>query len=429
MNIWQPMAQARRSPWMRALLAVALLTLLTTGAALAAEFSNQDIYRLPADGVVNDDLYLLAGEVYIDGIVRGDLYVAAGYVEINGTVEGDLVAAAGSVVIRGTVVDDVRVAAGGVEVSGNVGDDLLIAAGGGPNTFAFPMQQPSVPQGVRIAQSAIVGGDLYLMAGGGTVNGTIAGDLSAVLAELTLGAQVGGDANLIAENLRITPESRIAGSLTYTAPERLSGLDQNAESVFYRAAETQEVRVSPVQGILGWLARTIALLIGFAGLSWLVLRFAPQSLIRPVASLNDAPVESGIYGLVAGALLIFVPILSTVLVVIMAVFWGIFPAFVLFTFLFGGLALLWFFSPLITGLWLGQRIVGTSSQERSLLVTLLLGLALIVLLGRVPILGWLIYLISFVLAFGGLLRSMRRPQTPDGPTEPAPLSPVPAAEG
>jgi hypothetical protein len=237
---------------------------------------------------------------------------------------------------------------------------------------------------------------------------------------------VGGDANLFTENLRITPDSRIAGSLTYRAPEQLSGLEQNAESIFYQRPETQEVTISPVQGILAWFARTIALLIGFAGLSWLILRFAPRTLTRPAQALSDSPVESGLYGLVAGALLIFVPILSTILVVIMAIFWGIFPAIVLFAFLFGSLALLWFFSPLVTGLWLGQRIVGTSSGERSLLVTLLLGLALIVLLGRIPILGWLIYLISFVLAFGGVLRAARQPQTPH---EPPPLAPIPATDG
>jgi hypothetical protein len=44
-------------------------------------------------------------------------------------------------------------------------------------------------------------------------------------------------------------------------------------------------------------------------------------------------------------------------------------------------------------------------------VALLVGVFLIVVIGRVPFVGWLVYLISFALALGGVLRARRMAQT------------------
>ena len=71
--------------------------------------------------------------------------------------------------------------------------------------------------------------------------------------------------------------------------------------------------------------------------------------------------------------------------------------------LLSALTLLWFLSPLITGLWLvralGRRIDSVAA--------LLLGVVVIVLLGRIPIVGWFVYLVSFVFALGGLILAWR----------------------
>ena len=46
---------------------MAILALAVSGAALSAEFSDDQIYRLAAGEVVDDDLYIGATEIYIDG--------------------------------------------------------------------------------------------------------------------------------------------------------------------------------------------------------------------------------------------------------------------------------------------------------------------------------------------------------------------------
>jgi len=147
------------------------------------------------------------------------------------------------------------------------------------------------------------------------------------------------------------------------------------------------------------------LLVGFALLAWLVLRFAPNLLTRPANAIAARPVKAGLYGLLAAVLFIFIPLASVLLVLLMVLFWGWFLGLVLGLFLFGALALVWFLSPLLTGLWLGQRQSAALGRAQNNLPALLLGVLLLALLGRIPILGWLVYLVSFLFALGGLILS------------------------
>ena len=160
-----------------------------------------------------------------------------------------------------------------------------------------------------------------------------------------------------------------------------------------------------VGAAIRWILRTAAIVIGVAILGWLLFRFKPNTLVRPAAAIRANPVETGVFGLIAAVLLIFIPIASTVLVIFTAAFWGVIPAVAMFIFLAAAAALVWFFSPLLTGYWLGEKIGERLGVDHAPVTLLLMGALLIVILGRIPILGWVVYLFSFVLALGGLLRS------------------------
>ena len=393
---------------------VGLLLLAVTGGALAAEFAgDENVYRLATGEVIEDDLYVGSGEIYIDGTVKGDVYAAGGYIEINGIVEGDLVAAGGGIVIRGQVMDDARVAGGGIKVTGTIGDDLFVA-GGGRQGMGFPMQfgGRSIQQDIRIGSEARIGGDGVIVGGDGRIDGRIAGNLRAGMGSLELAGQVDGDADLQVSSLRVDEGSRVAGTLRYSSPDEANIPGGAAGTVQYDAPQAETVQGAGVIGrIVGWFVRSLLILVGFALLGWLLMRYAPGLLTGPVAAIQEKPVESGLYGLLAAALLIFVPILSILLVVLVWIFWGTFSALTMAFFLLGSLALVWMLSPLVTGLWLGQRIVERSGREATMTVALLVGVFLIVVIGRVPFVGWLVYLINFALALGGVLRSRRMAQT------------------
>lgn len=384
-----------------ALTMATMLVVVMAGSALAAEFASDEVYRLPAGETINDDLYVAASEIYIDGSVAGDLVAAGSIVDVSGTVTGDAIAAAAAINVSGTVEDDARLAGAGVEVSGTIGDDLLASAGGGGPLF-LPGLERSATSGLRLAESVLIDGDAVLFGGEGLINGTIAQDLDAFMATITLAAPVGGSADLAGDTITIRESTDVEGTLTYRSDERTTVPEGVAANVVFQ--ETAEAAgFDPVADTLGWLWRTTLILLGFGLLGWLLLRFAPRLLAQPAAAIDQRPLAAGISGFLAGILFIFFPLASALLVFLMVLFGGWFPGMVLGIFLFGALALLWFLSPLVTGVWIGSKFAAGSDSARSRTALIVLGVLLVALLGQIPIVGWFVYLLSFIFAMGGLL--------------------------
>ncbi len=214
----------KRPVWVIALVMAILASLVLAGTALAGQFEGDDIYRLEAGQVVNDDLYVAGSEIFIDGTVNGDLYAVGGYIEVNGTVTGDVVAAGGGIKITGDVQDDARLAGGGIDILGTIGDDLIIAGGGWAlSGFSFPMQvgTRSINQGIRLGNKSSVGGDAEIVGGTADIRVNTGKESTASTGKIDLDAQVGGNATLNASALRLTNNSRIeAHSSAIPLPRR-----------------------------------------------------------------------------------------------------------------------------------------------------------------------------------------------------------------
>ena len=414
--------------WIGVVLALTVAVTLV-GTALAAEFVGEDnVYRLPAGEVVTDDLYVGAEQIYIDGTVEGDLVAFGGYIEINGTVTGDVLAMGAGIQIQGQVGDDVRAAGAGIDVTGTVGDDLFLAGGGNPGGFNWPIQinNISVQQGVRVHEGAQVGGDAVIVGGAGLVAGEIGEDLYSAMGQLTLRAQVGGNAEINAGQLQIDEASRIQGTLKYSTAEELSLPENIARRIQFEKAVKEVQRVSPVITFLWWVLRTVLMILGFAVLGWLLLRFAPDLLTRPAEAIQANPVETGLYGLLVAVLLLFIPVGTGILVAAVWLFWGVFPAILVGMTILAVLGVVWLFSPLITGLWLGQLIGERMGMAARPVAALIMGALLLVILGRIPCLGWLISFLSFILALGGMVQARRSAGSEGGPSLPAPGAALPA---
>jgi hypothetical protein len=304
------------------------------------------------------------------------------------------------------VQDDARLAAAGIEVNGTIGDDLIAAAGGGNAFPMFGVDQP-VPPGVSLASESQVGGDAIIVGGEGSLAGTVGGDLLAFMNTLAVAAQVGGNAEIAGETIRVDDSTQIAGELRYSSDERIDIPADAASSVSFEELSEEEERTGRVSGFVGWLWRTVLLLVGFALLGWLVLRFVPRLIKRPAATLASQPGMSALAGFVMTVLFIFIPLASMLLVFLMVLFWGWFPGIIMGVFLFGTLALFWYLSPLITGLWVGRWFNRMMGRELDNLPVLLAGILALVLLGRIPFVGWLVYLISFIFAIGALVMARR----------------------
>ncbi|MEX1021358.1 MAG: polymer-forming cytoskeletal protein [Litorilinea sp.] len=404
--------------------------------AAAAEFAGAaEVYILPQDSVIADDLYVSAPEVIINGTVEGDLLVTGAYVEINGVVNGSVMAAAAGVQINGVVQNSVRAAGMSVVLNGTVRKDFIAAAGGGPGfgTFAMPVGTRRLTPGLQLTRNSSVSGDAVLTGGSGRLAGVIGGDLLATINQLEFGGTTRGAAHIQAGNLQVQENARVEGVLTYTGPAvgpdsaPLDG-DVAGEVVIVPPAQEETTRAESGSNVgsnlflrgLAWLWQLAIQIIGLGIIAWLVWTFFPTLLLRPTTALETRPVESGLYGLVA--LVALIP-LAFALIFLGALFWGFFPGGVSFaTAAFGLLSVGWLLSPVFVGLWVGRRLINSigldaDSPLRGDLPTLLLGtLSLVVLasvVGLVPCLGpiaeRIIYMLSLALVIGGLLITRLRP--------------------
>lgn len=407
--------------WVALVAGLAFLSLALP--ALAAEVrggeGEEAIFRLPAGEVVNDDLYVGASEIYIDGIVEGDLVAAGGYIEVNGEVREDVILAGAGIVINGRVGDDARIAGGSVTITGAIADDLFVAGGGpfwpGAPAVPFRIGARDIVPGVQLASSATVGGDSYIVGGRGALNGLYSGDLFAGMSSIILGGRVEGDARLYGQQVEVREDARVAGTLRYGSGQPAT-IPAGVAATVVQEEAPQATAPAPqrtiAQQILGWLWRTLLLVVGFGLLAWLLWQLAPGVLHATSDGIRARPLEAALYGIVVTALL--APLILA-LVLLGAIFWGAPGALAAASFLFGAVGLLWILSPLLTGFWLGE-ILRSRGYLSSELGAYWVGALSIVLLARLlllipcvgPLAAGLLYLASFVLAVGGLIQARRQ---------------------
>ena len=196
----------------------------------------------------------------------------------------------------------------------------------------------TIPPGVRVTGE--IGGDAYVAAGGAEITGSIDGDFSGAAGMLDLAGSIGGDADISADEFSVSDAARIGGALKYTAPEQLELPAGVALDIDFDAPAAEEsASVSVVGAIFRWILRTVAIVLGVAIVGWLLFRFRPNMLVRPAAAIRANPLQTGVYGLIAAALLVFIPIASLVLVAFIWTFWGAIPAIAMFGFLIASSAL------------------------------------------------------------------------------------------
>ncbi|MBU6351708.1 MAG: hypothetical protein KGS73_16330 [Chloroflexi bacterium] len=409
------MRTQRKSVWGRrgwVGLLTALMSLALAGALYAGEYVEEEIYRLAAGQVIAGDLYVTASEIYIDGTVEGDLVGAGGYIEVNGEVTQDVIVAGGGVVVNGQVGDDLRAAGGGITVAGQVVGDVLVAGGGvwfpGAPSWSIPVDGRSIEQGVRLLESAQIGGDVSLVGGTGEVAGRIGGNLQVGMGQLTLAATVGGDATVYANELSVSEAAQIAGAFNYRTDRATEIPAEVAPTVtLLPPEEVAPVEPPPTPGEqwMGWGLQLVRMLVGFVIFGWLLLRLAPAWSERVVAQMGGRP--WGMAGVALLAVVAFVP-LTLLAVVVSALFWGFFPGgMAVGLFLFGLWGVLWFGSPLLTGYCLGRTVLA----GRPALLQLWVGAAAIVVVaeaaGWIPLvgglLGWLLRVGSFGYAVAAIL--------------------------
>ncbi|SFR88457.1 protein CcmA, bactofilin family [Halomicrobium zhouii] len=324
-----------------ALTLIVLVALLASLPAVAAAETRSGGTVVVEEGeTVDDDLEAFAGSVVVRGTVAGDLTTAGGDVRIAES---------------GTVEGDVEMSGGSIEIAGNVTGD--VEAGGGS---------------VRLADTGRIGGSLQAGAGSIYVDGV-----------------VGGDAELGADTITLGPDARIEGNLTYNGD--LSRADGATVEGTVTRDESIQTGGGPVPSFAGPVFQVYGALATL--LLGAVLLFAFPRFSTEVADrVAGDPVRTGgigmlvALGVVVGLVLLFVtfigiPLSLAGLLLFLVVLWA--------ASVYGRYAL---------GEWLLSQ-AGLDNRWLALVV----GVAVVALVGLVPLLGQLVQTVVLVLGFGALV--------------------------
>jgi cytoskeletal protein CcmA (bactofilin family) len=379
--------------------------------------------------VIDDDLYLAGETITIDGTVKGDAVLAGKRITVNGTVEGDLIAAGQVIALNGTVKDDVRIA-GQVLILDNkakVGDDL-IAAGSSLENKA----------------GSTVGGDINFFGAQASLAGKVGRNVVGGMNSLELRGSVGqnmrvitvGDPNPLEApfipaapveipklplGLTLTDTAKVGGKLTYqsTRAGQISPKAQVAGAVV-REELARDRAGTPIGGVQPRSAAAIVLdrlqrLVALILVGWLLIRFVPGWTQSLAATVQAKPLPSLGWGVVTcvGVGVAAIAIALTTLLLILLVAFPL-PNLILPILGIGGVANLALgigFGIIAThlpqiivsflgGRWLLQQLQPETSHKT--FVALVVGLVAFVILTAIPILGWLLSLITVFLGLGAV---------------------------
>ena len=405
-----------------------LAVLLVTSPGWAVESQSGDQVIIGPDEVVDDDLYAAGNDIVVEGTITGDLVAFGRSVTVNGTVEGDLIGAGQSVEIGGEVDDDVRVAGQAILLreGASVGDDLIAAA--------YSLQNEP---------ESNVGGTLWYAGYQALLAGTVGEDLAGAANALTLGGEIGGDADVdvdgeeggaappafvpvpqvpiptVEPGLTLTDSALIGGNLTYQSSTeaqidpgaRIEG-DVVREERPVEEEEEEAARSPLTETVLDALGSLVALVLVGLLLVWIVpgwiRRRAYTVLDRPLASLGW-----GLLGLVAFPILGVVVLLVTILLAIVLglLTLGGLVALIIVLGLLAEAALvlaLWistgYLAQIVVSFFAGVLLVEAirPGRGRGRVLPLVVGLILYVVLRASPVLGPLVSLAVVLLGLGAI---------------------------
>jgi cytoskeletal protein CcmA (bactofilin family) len=213
---------------------VALSALALASPAYAFDGRSGEKIVIESNEVINDDLYVTAGEFVLDGTVNGDLIALGQTITINGTVEGDVMAAGQTVVVNGTITGAVRMAGSVLLLSQTASvEGDIIGAG-----YSLEVQEGSV-----IGQDIVFAGGQILLAGEVSRNvlvatgafelrGNVGGNVKAEVGESDAGyagpppalymPQSPVPVPTVKPGLTIDPSAKIEGDLEYTQTKDLT---------------------------------------------------------------------------------------------------------------------------------------------------------------------------------------------------------------
>lgn len=352
-------------------------------AADAAQFKGGESYVLRSGEKIFENLYAAGSDVSIEGGLEGDLLAAGGVVSISGPVSGDVIATGGTINIFSEIKGDLRIAGGNITIGGHVEGEVVVAGGN-----------------LRVASGAIFEKDVVLVGGNVVVDGTIKGNLAARGGDLTINGVVKKDVSAkMSGNIRLENKSAIGGGLKYRSTKeaeigkevKIGGVVVYDKIVDGVKNGIRNVKMGKVFGVL---LKILTVLV--AGL---ILYFIfKKDTEKIVEESLERPGKKFIIGFVVlitlpiAAIISFFSVVGAPLGMTAMLLYG---AFVVQGVIYAGIV----FGSVL------HRLILKKGETVSW-KTVVGGILLLTVIKWIPILGWLIGFVFFLIAFGSILELM-----------------------
>jgi hypothetical protein len=319
-----------------------------------------------------EDVLAAGGAVQVGDSVPGDAMLMGSELRFTGATGADYIGAGGSQVITGRIHGNARVAGGEIRLAGPIGRNATIAGGQ-----------------IELDPAVVVGRNAYLAGGAVRVDGTVRQGLKAAGGTIILNGEIGGDADVAGQALRVGPRAVIGGALRYRVPPRAVRIDSGARIA-------GPITALPVQDWRAplWFLRILWLL-GFLVAGAVAVAIAPRLAEQTAERLREQPGRSAIVGLLW---LLIIPVLAGLVALT-----GIGLPLALLT---GAVSLvLVYLARAVLALWLGRRVLGLRVRPGvgGAIVGFLAGAIILVLVTQLPGIGFLVTLAATVFGLGALL--------------------------
>jgi cytoskeletal protein CcmA (bactofilin family) len=353
--------------------------LLLSSSASGFYFKSQDEIYLSGD--FEEDVILAGSTVNFDGSVVGDLFMGARIGTFNGNILGNLHTAGQRATINGTVERSYRGFAQNIIVNADVGGDATLFC-----------------QDLTLSNESRIGRDAAFFCAAAFLNGAIDRDAYIFAGEVNISGRIEGNVKINADRITIAPTAHIGGNLEYSSEEKakisseaqiMGETKWKKETSATGAADISSMAPPPTGPVWSLIFLAGSIIIGIV-----IVVSKRAGVTAVVEEIKSNALVSGALGL---AIIIVAPILL-----------------LLFGFTVIGLPLaivgmaaysiLFWTGKVFVGIALGVWILSLRKKEGSpsLGWALLLGMIVLALLFKIPLLGWVTYLVAWALGAGAL---------------------------
>lgn len=358
-----------------------LQTAFSPSSAQAADIRTNDTIIISENEKNLSDLYLFGNTIQVNAPVTNDLVAAGNSISIESNTSGSLLTAGGSLDIRGDTGGSVRAAGGNIVIDGNIERDLVLAGGS-----------------INITESAVINGDLIIAGGQINMRGTTNGKAVINGGQVNIDGKINKQLDGRIDRLTLGPNAVIGGNLNYSSPQK-AVISRGAQIQGNEQFKKTENRREPDTNFAGFItAFTFYKLLADIIISLLAIYFFGGYLYRLYTQISiKEPFKNSIYGL---AFIIITPIIALLLLALLWLSAAVFLFYILLIIL----------SALIAKIFLGWLILRWWYRRDKKTYALdwkaaIVGPIMALLIGLIPVLGWLVLAILYLITSGALIQS------------------------